>query len=299
MTDVRILVRTKPELEHYTVPADQIPPGYIKIHLKDHGDFYASTEWLAGTRDAGYRHAEFPAEVRRVFRTFIEAFVGVYERTLEEWEDGFRKDRRPWSEIAIWQCYADALKRFTSHLSLDPRDHEKRREVFRVIRAIENQSPDIIQAIKTGKAKLGNAGSVMPKRVREITTWLCSDETNELLNDRTEALRRMLNGPGLAGPDRVSLEALFAPNSFDANLDADFHPGDLVASADVILAVDIDTNREFLVYGRELLAQIAESDTSLHAAVLRVDLDMHSKTDDLERLVALVQVVKGRHEYQS
>ena len=64
----------------------------------------------------------------------------------------------------------------------------------------------------------------------------------------------------------------------------------------MILAVDVMTQGEALVYGREALEQIAEGDASSELLVLRIAID--AETDELERLIALVQTIKGHHDYQ-
>ena len=139
--------------------------------------------------------------------------------------------------------------------------------------AMDNQPPEVIEAIKNGKAQLGNTRSVMAKRVREIAKWMYSEANRELLQERSETLRKLLKGPGLAGPERVPLNALLDASGIGPNRDADFNPGDLLNSADVILAVDIDTY-EALVYGLDLMKQIARTGISRNAAVLRVEIEM-------------------------
>jgi len=46
-------------------------------------------------------------------------FDGTYTRTLEEWEDGFRRDTTPWREMAICDMWAGAVERLTAHLTGD------------------------------------------------------------------------------------------------------------------------------------------------------------------------------------
>lgn len=52
-----------------------------------------------------------------------------------------------------------------------------------------------------------------------------------------------------------------------------------------------------LVYGRSVLEGIAARGVAPGVEVLSVELDM--ETDELERLVALVRVVKGHDDYQA
>jgi hypothetical protein len=102
--------------------------------------------------------------------------------------------------------------------------------------------------------------------------------------------------PGrLAGPERVNLDSLF-DDDFGPNQSASFEPCELLESADVILGVDLDSGREFLAYDRDFLTGMVETECDEQARVLRVELDQD--TDDLEKFIALVLAVKGKHDYQ-
>jgi hypothetical protein len=295
MTEVRILTRTEPDIEFYTVAADQVPAGFFPVRIQNQGDFYVGPEWLATCKIKGFQHPEFPEPLREIFRDFMQVFAGIYDRTLDEWEEGFRMDRHAWAEIAIWQQRTDCLKRFASHLSKSSIDQQKRHDIYDVMVAIENQQREVTQALVKGKARMEKPGSITEGRLREIAEWMIADSTRKLRSKRREEIRRLLQGPGLHGPARVSISALLDATGAGFNADASFDPCDLVNSADVILGVDVDSGREFLFYGRERLMQIALEGGE--EATLRIEIDLD--TDDLERLAAIVKVVKGRHEFRA
>ena len=92
----------------------------------------------------------------------------------------------------------------------------------------------------------------------------------------------------------VTLESLFASDGINPNEDID--ASDLLAEADVIVARDVMSLHETLVYGRDTVERIAAGE-ELPAQLLKVDIDF--ETDDLEKLLALVQVAKGHHDYRS
>lgn len=71
----------------------------------------------------------------------------------------------------------------------------------------------------------------------------------------------------------------------------------LLAEADVILGVDVMSQRQFLVYGRELLSRIVDSGKGAECEVVRVALDQD--TLELELLIALVIQLKGTQDYDS
>jgi hypothetical protein len=69
------------------------------------------------------------------------------------------------------------------------------------------------------------------------------------------------------------------------------------AGVDVIIGVDVMSGHEFLVYGRKTVERISRMDSEEEFSVLYIGLDQ--ETEELERLVALVEVVKGSHDYRS
>jgi hypothetical protein len=69
----------------------------------------------------------------------------------------------------------------------------------------------------------------------------------------------------------------------------------LFGSADVVFAVNGRDERDILIYGREKLRRIAESDVPEGARVVRVRIRSGQK--ELERLLELVRQSKGYHDY--
>ncbi len=91
----------------------------------------------------------------------------------------------------------------------------------------------------------------------------------------------------------IPIDALFneelGPNESD-------DPREALQEAEVILAVDVMTQKEAVVFGKELLQEIASGKNAASVAMLRIGLDI--ETDELEKLLALVQVMKGYHDYR-
>ena len=94
----------------------------------------------------------------------------------------------------------------------------------------------------------------------------------------------------------VPFHALFGEDNINPNDHLDRDPSAVIAAADVVFAQDVMTGHRALVYGRKLLERIAADKTTETRTVLVVAVDMD--TDELERLIALVLVVKGCHDYQ-
>jgi hypothetical protein len=296
---VRILVRLEPEIEFYTVSANKVPADYVPIHVVDHGEFYASRELFKTLKDRpGYAHPELPPEVRERFRRFERVFDVVYPRTIEQWEDGFRQDEHPWGEIAIWEWWADVIERFTAHLAgNDPTAQEKRKEVADLVMFLSRIPEETREAIQKGRADIPGIRTLSKSRIREIATWMFADERAKERNARREQLRKLIQGTALPGPDRVPIDALFDVSGTGCNRDADFHPADLINAADVILGVSREDGHEFLMYGRDVLERVARTGTEEPGNVLRVEMDQ--ETDDLEKLAALIAMLKGRHDYRA
>ena len=96
--------------------------------------------------------------------------------------------------------------------------------------------------------------------------------------------------------NRISIHALFAEDEINPNDSADFDLRELVKSADILYAVDVNTQQKKMIYGRKLLEKISSSGESQEAGILEIEIDQ--ETDEYEKLCALVEVVKGSYDEQ-
>lgn len=71
---------------------------------------------------------------------------------------------------------------------------------------------------------------------------------------------------------------------------------ELIEEAQLILGVDVMSRHEFVVFGRALLQRVADENATEEFSLVRIEIDQ--ETEELELLTALVEVVKGFHEYQ-
>ncbi len=92
----------------------------------------------------------------------------------------------------------------------------------------------------------------------------------------------------------IPIAALF-DKSTGPNLSKD--PRRSLADARVIIGVDVMSQRKFVVYGRKVLEEIAKGGAEQRIPVIYVAIDQ--ETDELERLIALVTVLKGHHDYRA
>jgi hypothetical protein len=100
----------------------------------------------------------------------------------------------------------------------------------------------------------------------------------------------------LADVPVIPINALFG-ESLEPNTSLPFHPGQFLAEADVIFGVNVMEDRNFLVYGRKAIEEIALTGKKKDLRVVRIALDQ--ETDELEKLIALVTVIKGKHDYRA
>lgn len=111
--------------------------------------------------------------------------------------------------------------------------------------------------------------------------------------------KRRSTGDDLPGR-AISVHALLATDGAGPNVQPDFDARQIIQAADVILGVDVMTRGTFIVYGREFLKVQSEGEGGKApqiAAIVKVELDQDS--DELANLLALVESVKGRHEFQA
>jgi len=113
-----------------SIPAAELAPGMIEAEVQGIGRVWVAASQL---RDEGpYRHPPLTEDIRQYLRRIKESLDEVYPQTLEEWEDGFRKDLHAEREIAIWLHIASTYQRCTA---ARPLTLHQRRDYFDVIAA--------------------------------------------------------------------------------------------------------------------------------------------------------------------
>lgn len=88
-----------------------------------------------------YQHLPFEGDLKAAIETLVWDLADVYPQTLEEWENGFRRDDNPEQEIAGWIHLAAILKAMAeSHKLAQP----EKQECFRLLIACFTGSRDTI-----------------------------------------------------------------------------------------------------------------------------------------------------------
>jgi hypothetical protein len=143
----------------FTIPERELAPGMVRARVAGiDGEVWVAAETL---KDSDYRHPPFPEDVRALIRRLHEVFKDVYPQTVEEWEDGFRRDQHPEREIAIWQRMADIYTHFTEGRSLNS---DQKKDIFQVILACVNNGPRHVLTTT-------NPRTLSRKRVKEIIDY--------------------------------------------------------------------------------------------------------------------------------
>ena len=95
-----------------TIPAAELAPGMVSVRMKG----IEGTVWVDATRleQNVFQHPPFSEEAREYLRQIKAALDEVYSMSLEQWEDGFRRDRTPEREIAHWLHLSQVYSRLTA-----------------------------------------------------------------------------------------------------------------------------------------------------------------------------------------
>ena len=122
-----------------TIPSSELAPGMVEADVKGVGRVWISAS--QARQFAGFRHGPFSEEVRDILRNIKSILDEVYPKSIEEWENGFRKDSQPEQEIAIWLNIASIYQQFTAD---KPLSFAERRDIFRVLVNCSISSKDTV-----------------------------------------------------------------------------------------------------------------------------------------------------------
>jgi hypothetical protein len=140
------------------IPAAELRPGVVEVRLAGQQELV----WvLPEDLHAGaVRHPPFDEDVRKHIRQIQTDFAEHRPLTLDEWEEGFRRDANPEREIAIWSHAADVYRQFASPAS----SPERRQDVYRVIVACLVAAPDSVwRVLEPAVLTRGEAESIVKR----------------------------------------------------------------------------------------------------------------------------------------
>lgn len=140
-SEPRVQVYDVPTGKLSTIPARELAPGMMRVTMNGvEGDCWVRPDQL---QQSPYQHASFDEEARTHLHQIKDALDEVHLMSLEEWEDGFRRDRNAEREIAIWLHIAEVYARLTKDKSLTSGE---RQDVFRILLACANNPHERVLA---------------------------------------------------------------------------------------------------------------------------------------------------------
>jgi hypothetical protein len=142
------------------IPARELAPGMLRAHVEG----VAGDVWVDAlqVRPGPVRHPPFGEDMRQVVRYICHAVQDVVSLTVEEWEDGFRRDRNPAVEVAFWRAVAEAYTHVTAGRPLSP---EHKGDLLDVIFACLHNGPEYVLLTT-------NPSTVSSHQVREIAAYV-------------------------------------------------------------------------------------------------------------------------------
>jgi hypothetical protein len=146
-----------------TIPARELAAGMILAEIDGiDGQVYVNAKQL---RDVALRHPPFRPERRKQLKYIRSALLDVHPMTMEEWEEGFRRDANPDREIASWLHIAGVYRHFTQGRVLSV---EQKTDIFKLIGTCATTSRDQAHFI-------ANPVTLSKQRVREIVSFFFMD----------------------------------------------------------------------------------------------------------------------------
>lgn len=135
------------------IPRRELSSNAIQVQIQGmDGLFWVLPDQV---QEGPIKHDPFIEEIRDYLRHIHVAFSEHRDLTLEEWEDGFRRDTTPEREIALWSHAADVHL----HFAADEPSPDRRIDIYDCIVACMTTQPDSVwdalrpKALDTSEAK--------------------------------------------------------------------------------------------------------------------------------------------------
>ena len=123
------------------IPRRELRPGTIEVQIQGmDGLVWVLPDQL---QESPIQHPPFDDDIRNYIRDIQAAFSEHRGLTIDEWEDGFRRDSNPEREIALWSHAADVYL----EIAADEQSHERRLDVYRCIVACMTASPESVWSV--------------------------------------------------------------------------------------------------------------------------------------------------------
>ena len=142
------------------IPKKELAPGCVLAKIAGIG--VEEAVWVAGDQlqPGPIQQPPFEEEVRKYIRQIQSAFAEHRPISVEEWEDGFRRDQNPESEIALWVHAAKVYSEFSANES----DAARRKHLYQLVVCCLTAPPaSIRQVLPPGPLTEGEIDAVLRK----------------------------------------------------------------------------------------------------------------------------------------
>lgn len=111
-----------------TIPLAELADGMVQMKVDREGMVWINPGQLSSLAAGPILHPSFSDALRkRIRERIMEPLAEVYPRTLDEWEDGFRREQNAEREIAVWLVVTE---RYTAYVNAHELSKAQRQEVF-------------------------------------------------------------------------------------------------------------------------------------------------------------------------
>ena len=124
-----------------TIPTRELAPGMMRVKMEGvKGDCWVRPDQI---HQSPYQHPPFDEGMRLSLHRIKEGLDEVYPLSLEEWEDGFRRDQDAEQEIRIWLHIAEVYVRLTEG---KPLAAPERQDVLKILLCCANNPREQVLA---------------------------------------------------------------------------------------------------------------------------------------------------------
>lgn len=149
-------------LDTTTQTVTRLPARELSTHMVEaQVDGIEGTVWVdvRELRPGQYQHPPFTEEVRDILREIKEAVDEFYCLSMEQWEDGFRRDAHPEREIAAWYYLATLYRNLTSSRELSL---QQRRDYFKLlVTCLNSPREHVLHVFSPDAISVAEANDVM------------------------------------------------------------------------------------------------------------------------------------------
>ncbi len=131
------------------VPKESLGSEMVRIRLGDK-IYWADVNQL--TKNT-YQHPPFKGERKQRIINIMSSLKEVYSMTYKKWEDGFRRDKNPDSEIKIWEHIVSEYLKFKKGRNIN----EKKDILYTILTCSNSQKDSVLQQFKPKHLSINEA----------------------------------------------------------------------------------------------------------------------------------------------